>query len=445
MTRETDSLKRAVCEAIDARRAEVEALGDDIFDHAELGWFEHRTAGVVAEALRRLGLEVRDLLALTGLRAVAAGASDGPAVAVLGELDGLPIPEHPRVNPATGAVHACGHNAQLAALYGAAIGLLDSGVLRHLAGRVVFFAVPAEEYVQLERRCELRAAGQIEFLGGKPELVRLGEFDDIELAMLVHATSKLEHRQFSLYPSSNGLVAKYARFEGRAAHAGAAPHDGVNALNAACLALQAIACQRETFRYRDRVRVHPILTRAGDAVNIVPADVRLETFVRGATIEAIRDAEAKVDRALRAGAMAVGAGLEISTLAGYLPLRQNRTLVEMFKENVVTLVGDEGWTEVGPISASTDAGDLSHLMPLVHPSAGGFGGLIHGADFSVVDRGLAYVNPAKAMAMTVVDLLADGAARARRLLDEHHPPLTKAQYLELMRGLMREEQIEASS
>jgi metal-dependent amidase/aminoacylase/carboxypeptidase family protein len=260
--------------------------------------------------------------------------------------------------------------------------------------------------------------------------------------MMVHATSDPDHRQFSLYPTSNGLVAKYARFVGRAAHAGAAPHKGINALNAASLALQAIGCQRETFRNQDRVRVHPILTRAGDSVNIVPADVRLETFVRGANVEAIQDADAKVDRALRAGAMALGAGLEITTLPGYLPLRQDPTLSELLRANALSLVGEAGWAEVGPITASTDAGDLSHIMPLVHPSAGGCSGLMHGADFAIVDRELAYLNPARAMAMTVIDLLADGATQARRLLDGYRPALTRAQYLELMRGLAREERFE---
>ena len=97
------------------------------------------------------------------------------------------------------------------------------------------------------------------------------------------------------------------KFSGVAAHAGAAPHAGVNALNAAMIAMSAIHAQRETYRDDDTIRVHPIITRGGDAVNSVPADVRMETFVRGRTIEAFRAAGDKVDRALRAGAMASAA------------------------------------------------------------------------------------------------------------------------------------------
>jgi amidohydrolase len=444
MDTELAGLKRAACEAIDARRSDIIALGDDVFEHPEVGWSEHRTAGVVATALRSLGLDAREGVALTGVKAVARGAGDGPTVAILGELDGLPVPGHPQADPETGIAHACGHNAQLASMFGAAIGLLDGGPLRRLTGRVVFFAVPAEEYVQLEQRRELVRAGRIEFMGGKPELIRLGELDDVDIAMLVHASSNPEHRSLSLAPSSNGLVAKQARFVGRAAHAGAAPERGINALNAAGLALSAISYQRETFRDEDNVRVHPILTRAGDSVNIVPADVRLETFVRARTLDAIRDADAKVERALKAGAMAIGAGLELTTLPGYLPLRQDPVLSELFKANAIKLVGEAEWVDAEPIKASTDAGDLSHVMPLVHPSAGGCTGLMHGEDFAIADREAAYLNPAKAMAMTVIDLLTDDASGVRRLLDSYRPAMTKSQYLEFVRGLAREERLEVA-
>ena len=98
----------------------------------------------------------------------------------------------------------------------------------------------------------------------------------------------------------NGCVVKFVRFIGKSAHAGGAPHNGINALKAAMLALQAIDAQRETFRDEDHIRVHPIITRGGDAVSAIPADVRLETFVRGSSLKAIQDADAKIDRCLRA-------------------------------------------------------------------------------------------------------------------------------------------------
>jgi metal-dependent amidase/aminoacylase/carboxypeptidase family protein len=117
------------------------------------------------------------------------------------------------------------------------------------------------------------------------------------------------------------MVAKRIRFIGSAAHAGGAPHKGVNALNAAMSAISAIHAQRESFRDEDTIRVHPIITQGGVAVSSVPADVRMETFVRGRSVNAFQSASRKVDRALRAGAMAVGGSVSITTLPGYLPIR----------------------------------------------------------------------------------------------------------------------------
>lgn len=428
-------LKAELGGVLDGCAAELGAFGEDVFDHAELGFREERTAARVADGLRRLGLTVREGLGLTGVRAELQGSSAGPTVVVLGELDGLPIAEHPRADTKTGVVHACGHNAQLTHLLGVATALVEARAANTIAGKVVFIAVPAEEYVDLEWRLEQAHQGKIEFLGGKAELLRLGELDDVDMAILVHATGSEQDRQLSLRMSANGLVAKRARFIGKASHAGAAPERGINALNAATLALHAIHLQRETFRDDDHIRVHPIVTHGGSTINVVPADVRLETFVRGASYEAITDAAAKVDRALHAGALAVGAQVEIETLPGYLPLIVNPDMGALFKRNAVALAGDDGWAEAGPIAASTDAGDLSHVMPMLHPSHGGCRGTNHAADFEISDPYVAYVQPAKAIAHTIVDLLADDAREARRILSAYRAPMSRPQYLAHMRAL----------
>src|SRR5207247_8806057 len=124
---------------------------------------------------------------------------------------------------------------------------------------------------------------------------------------------------------------KTARYAGRAAHAGSAPHMGINALYAAQVGLMAINCLRETFRDDDAIRVHPILTHGGSQVNVIPGEARLESYVRGKTIEGIRDASAKVDRALKAGALALGARVEIDTWPGHLPLQRDRTMAEIVR------------------------------------------------------------------------------------------------------------------
>jgi amidohydrolase len=354
---------------------------------------------------------------------------------VIGELDALPVPGHPHADQTTGAAHACGHNAQLTHLLGVARGLCEAEAARHFAGRVVFLAVPAEEYVDLEWRSELARRGAIEFLGGKPELVRLGVFDDIDMAMMVHASGDTGDDPFSIHWIYNGFVAKRVRFSGKAAHAGVAPFRGINALNAANLALTAIHMQRETFRDEDHVRIHPIMTHGGTSINIVPSDVRLETFVRGASLEAITDAAEKFDRAMRAGALAIGADVEIQTLPGYLPLIMDKTLGAMFRGNAVELVGDAHYAEHAVCTACSDAGDLSQILPMLHPCHGGCAGYSHSVNFEIVDPELAYVTPAKAMAATVVDLLFGDARGAERVRRNFVPRLTRDGYLAEMRAL----------
>ncbi len=148
-----EELKRRVYAAIDRRAEEIVALGERVRRHPELGFKETRTAALVTETLDRLGLRPKSGLALTGVRADLAGrAGVGPTLALLGELDALVVAGHPEADPVTGAAHACGHNAQIAGLLGAAMGLVDAGAADHLAGRLVVFAVPAEEYGDIEWR-----------------------------------------------------------------------------------------------------------------------------------------------------------------------------------------------------------------------------------------------------------------------------------------------------
>ena len=161
---------------------------------------------------------------------------------------------------------------------------------------------------------------------------------------------------------------------------------------------------RETFREADVVRVHPIITKGGDLVNSVPADVRIETYVRAKTMEAIEATHKKVDTALKAGGDAVGAQTVIATMPGQLPLACNNRLNELF----VT---------------------VSLLVPVIHPFIGGVDGFLHTADFHVVDFKHAVLLPAKAFAMMIIDLLADDAELARQIKAEHHPLLTKEEYI----------------
>ena len=441
-----DELKQRLYAAIERRAEAIVGIGEQIRRHPELGFKEHRTARLVDEHLRALGLVTRTGLAFTGVRAELAGVrGGGPTFAVLGELDGLVVAGHPEADPATGAAHACGHNAQIAGLLGAAMGLLDANAMEHLAGRVVFFAVPAEEGGDLEWRVGQRAAGNLELLGGKQELLRLGHFDDVDLAMMIHTSSRQEDGKAGVPLSNNGRVGKIVRYVGRAAHAGSAPQRGINALYAAHIGLMAINAVRETFRDEDTIRVHPILTHGGSQVNVIPGEARIETYVRGRTLEGVLDANAKVDRALRAGALALGARVEIDTLPGYLPLRCDPTMARHFKVNAIELFGAEHYREIGHRTASTDMGDLSQVMPVLHPYMSGASGTGHAADYAVSDPRLAYVGPAKALAAMVVDMLWQDAAGAREVLAQAAPGLTRERYLALHRGVARREVYDAEN
>jgi len=433
-------LTQKVQAAIDRRGEEIIALGETIRRQPELGFKEFKTAKLVAQTFERMGLAPRTGLALTGVRADASGrAGDGPTLALFGELDALVVVGHPVADPETGAAHACGHNAQVAGMLGAAMGLLEAGAFDHLAGRVAFVGVPAEEYGDVEWRVAQARAGRIEFLGGKPELLRLGHFDDVDLAMMIHTTSAPETRKAGVAASNNGCIVKTVRYLGRASHAGGAPHMGVNALYAANIGLMAINALRETFRDEDSIRVHPIITHGGSQVNVIPGEVRLETFVRGKTLEAIADADRKVDRALRAGALALGATVEIETLPGYMPLRCDSLLVERFRGIAADLVGADNVRTIQHRTGSTDMGDLGQVMPIIHPYVGGAKGTPHGADYEIVDPTLTYLTNAKALASMVVDLLADNAEIARQVVAQARPPLTRDGYLSLQRKMSRRE------
>jgi len=430
-----EELKKKACQQIDQRREDMVRVAKTMLGHPELGYREIKTAAMVREVLKGLNLPVRERLAVTGVEGTLSGKEAGPTVVVMGELDSVMGRESPLADPVTGAAHLCGHHIQVASMLGTAMGLVGAGVSPYLSGQVKFLGCPAEEYLEIEYRLGLMAAGKISFLGGKQELIKLGYFDDVDAAMMVHSFADTAEPGFLMNATGNGFMAKFIRYEGKPSHAGAAPHRGINALNAACIGIMAVHAQRETFQDDDAIRVHPIITKGGDVVNVVPSDVRLETYVRGKNLDAILDASAKVDRAFKAGGDAVGAATKITNIPGYLPIFQDRSLTAIASRNGRALLGERGALEAGFMGGSFDVGDLSHLIPVVHPFVTGTQGHLHTAEFCVTDYEAAVVLPAKLMAMCVIDLLADGAGEAKRVKKEFQPRLTKQQYLDLMQRL----------
>jgi amidohydrolase len=431
-----ESLKRRILEAIDRRASEIIEMGDALWGSPELGYKEHKAARLVESKYDEMGWEYEKEIAITGSKAYLKRPGSRPVIGIVGELDALRVPDHPECDPMTGAVHACGHHAQTVSMLGAGFGLSDSGVIDELEGNVAMVTVPAEEYLELDYRNGLRERGQIEFFGGKQEFIKLGAMDDVDISLGTHAAA-MERGKVVVRGSTNGFVGKLVRYVGLEAHAGGAPDKGVNALNAAMLGLMGIHAQRETFREEDTIRVHPIITKGGEIVNNVPADVRMESYVRGRTVDAITDANRKVNRALRAGAMAVGAEVEINDIPGYMPYTPHEGLVEMFRANCVELVGEDQVKKVTEHSTgSTDLGDISCIMPTGSIGMGGVEGTGHGRTYKVVDKELEYVTPAKVLAMACIDLLHGGAAKAKEVIESFEPTIPPKEYTAFMRKLV---------
>ena len=156
-----DKTEQKIVDIIDAHRDEIIAFAKDIYTHAELGYKEYRTAEKFASFMKNLGLETKEGLAVTGVKAyLNEEEKKNVSLALIGELDALRIPEHKYANPETQGAHCCGHHAQLAGVIGAALALTNEDVKKELDGQVVFFAVPAEEYGEIEFKNSLTAQGK---------------------------------------------------------------------------------------------------------------------------------------------------------------------------------------------------------------------------------------------------------------------------------------------
>ena len=402
-----NELKQKVIKTIEENRARLLETADFLLKNPELGYCEYKTSAFVRSELEKLGLTVKTDLAITGLRADIASGKPGPRIAIMGELDALPVPSHPFADPATGAAHACGHYAQLLMMLAAAQALVP--VIGELSGSIAFLAVPAEEFQALEYCKKLIKEGKIAYCGGKPEFIRQGVLDDIDMVLLIHAG----HDTFT--PESfNGFCMKQIIFKGKAAHGGLSPWMGVNAASMARQALNMIDSQRDTFKDVDSVRIHGVISDGGKAVNVVPARAELELQIRAKTPDAVQEACALVDRCVKAAAMAFGGSVEINNLGGYMPYQSCAKLNAVHADNLQELCGGV-LTNFGHRGSSTDMGDVSMLMPALHAYSGGFSGSPHAKDFVAVDPEKAYIQGAKLLAMDAISLLSNDAAAAREI------------------------------
>ena len=403
-----------------------------IWKNPETGYKEFKTSKYMEEKFEELGYTLTKADGITGFYTVIDTGREGPEVLILGELDSIICPNHPECDPTTGAVHSCGHNAQCAALLGVAAALTDESVLSELSGKIRLCAVPAEELLEIEYRKGLRDQGKIKYFGGKSEYLYRGYFDGVDIAFMVHTSSK-----YCVTGGSVGCIAKQITYKGVAAHAGGSPWAGKNALYAATCGINAVNAIRETFKESDLIRVHPIITNGGSMVNAIPEMARLESYVRGATFEGIRRENEKVNRALIGAALSLGNNIEIIDMPGYSPLVNDKNMMDITIDAAKEIFPDMEY----PVSykmgtGSTDMGDLCCLMPVVHPYAGGAVGTSHGSDYYIADPVAACVDNAKWQLTMLKLLLGNGAERAKKIIEEFVPMFkTKEEFLAYQDGI----------
>ena len=367
---------------------EIVRISRALYDHPELSLEEVRAAGLLCDLLGREGFEVKRGLAglASAFRAESGGGS--PVIALIAEMDALP-----------GLGHACGHNIIAAASTGAA--LLLRRLLPPEAARIVVMGTPGEE------------------LGvGKIELIRAGSFEGIDFAMMVHPSSRRQViKQFL------GLARIRFTFHGKAAHAAAYPEAGINALDGVIQTFNAVGALRQ--QLRQDVRVHGIITEGGVAPNIIPDRAACYFYVRADDLQELERARDRLKGCAEGAALATGCRLETEEDPRIVaPLKIIRSYSRVYSDQVARLGLKEAGSPPDRNKGSSDIGNLSQLLPTIHPHVPiGDGLTIHTEAFAratVSPAGeAAAVEGATLLALTALELIFSAELR-EEIIKEFH-------------------------
>ncbi len=374
-----DRRRAAIASAIDGASDDLRALSLAIHAHPELNFEEHHAHGVLTDYLEGAGFAVTPGAYEMPTAFAATAGSGSPTIAVFCEYDALP-----------GIGHACGHN--LIAISGVATALALKAALRPGEGTVLVLGSPAEE------------GG-----GGKVLMIERGALDGVAAALMLHPA-----------PGSSAwanLIARdevRIRYRGRNAHAGAAPWQGVNALDALIAAYNAISAMRQQMRPTDRV--HGVITKGGDKPNIIPDLTEAEFYIRSRSGEELAELRAKVFGCFEGAATTAGCTLEIETPSPtYLDIATNDVMAERYCENMQMLEVILSPKDAGGIAgASSDMGNVSYAVPSIHPTFAipcppGVGN--HTAGFTAAaatpEAHSATLRASKGLAFTALDLFLD--------------------------------------
>lgn len=428
-----------IIQTMEKYRAKMERILDYMEHNAEAGFKEWKCHAMMLEAYRELGYEPVAAGDTPGFYADLDTGRPGPKILVFSELDGLPVPGHPNADPETSVAHACGHNAQCAALYGCAAALKETD-LSGLSGSIRFCVVPAEEMNYIEFREELRAKGTLKYITGKQEFLARGYFDDCDMCFMVH-TGGGRHK-FSGKRYQNGGIVKTVEFFGKACHA-SAPAGGINALYAANMYFNAINALREAFPTKDYVRVHPIVAHGGNAVNIIPDRILVENQVRANNVKTLQMINNKVNRAAAASAAAIGAKVELCDIPAYAPGDYDSRLAGYLLDAMGEIVGAENctWREDLTEGGCTDMGDMSQVMPTVTLFCGGGAGTGHGKDYHIADFDSACMDSGAGQALALYRLLENDAEKAREVTANAKPNFaTYKEYMDYLDSMFVKKQ-----
>lgn len=414
---------------------------DYIWKNPEVGYKEWKTSAYLENKFEELGYTIKKAGDIPGFIAELNTGVPGPKIGVMGELDALMCATHPDADPDTKAVHACGHLIQTSAMLGVAAALKEDGALEGLCGSIRFLAVPAEETIDLAFREELMKKGIIRYMAGKIEFLYRGFFDDVDMAMMFHADT-MDQVLFRVIDGCDGCITKHFEYQGEAAHAGGAPHQGINALYAASIGLQACNSIRETFQEKDYVRWHPIINQAGVAANAIPAVASLDSYVRAANLDTMIEINRKINRCIASSAAAMGANVRVVDKPGNLPFYNNKDMIRKMDEIITDIFGTGQIAYTGWDTQSSDVGDICSLIPVIQPHCMGAAGTQHGEDYYIKDKEKAVLNPAKVMTCLVYELLKGDAAFAKHVITNYEPIYkTKKEYFTAVNGIAMDREL----
>ena len=380
---EIADLKAEITAIVDAHQQQLTDLSRKIHDNPEPGFHEVLAAAWLTGFLQENGFAIEQGTAGLATAFRASYGQGRPAIALMAEYDALPE-----------LGHACGHNLIAASAVGA--GIAVKTVVDRLHGSIVVIGTPAEE-----------------LHGGKAIMANRGVFSDIDIAMMVHPSTVNTATTEAL-----ALQVLDIEFTGKAAHAAARPEAGINALDAMIQSFTAINSLRQ--HIRSTARVHGIITSGGEAPNIVPARSTGIFIVRASEDDYLDELKEKVLNCFMGASQATGAQLKYQWGGvRYAPIRNNLPLARLFSRNMQSLRRRCVLSDPGSAFGSTDMGNVSQLLPSIHARVAIAGKqlLLHTPEFAqaaISEAGImGMLDAAKAMAMTVADLLADGEAIGR--------------------------------